>query len=197
MRTSFCSRMHATLCDVLLISWYSIVSGLTWCAWKKLPLEKFRADFCGAWHDFGRFKSHQSCLAIKRPASGLDKSISHSALHRRVACSRFHLLSSNLPSSSLICHEIWTHRWRVPVINGNYETECKNYRNPLGCTTFLKDLGFKRENKFWSLCWKGVGGNFDSAVVSPINMRARRRHDFLYALHCIITICNTSQYQSE
>ena len=47
------------------------------------PSQKFRADFCGAWHDFGRFNSHQSCLAIKRPASGLlDKSISHSALHR-------------------------------------------------------------------------------------------------------------------
>ena len=132
---------NATLWRAVLISWYSIVSRLTWSSWKRPPLEKFRADFCGAWHDFGRFNSHQSCLAIKRPASrGLDKSISHSALHQaaflhcvlhRASC-LYNLLSKNLPSSFLICHEIWTPRWRVPLINGNYETEWLS----LGCKTF-------------------------------------------------------------
>ena len=38
---------------------------------QKMPSpEKISADFCVAWHDFGRFKSHQSCRAINTGCIG-------------------------------------------------------------------------------------------------------------------------------
>ena len=133
MRTSFCSsRMQ--LGDVP-------------CRLSDIPLS---LDWRGApekgrlWKNFGRiFAAHDMILD---DSTRINLVLQSKGLHRGAWISPFltrpctelfcfsplclalgclyNLLADNLPSSFLICHEIWTPRWRVPLINGNYEMEC-------------------------------------------------------------------------
>ena len=159
---------------LLLITWYSIVDWLTCCTWKRLCSENLGRFFAA--HDMifdDRSNSHQSCRAIKRPASGLDKSISHShccrsfVKHPSIFLSRLPWNLNPLLKSSSNQWKLWEGMQKKEISLG-----CKKH---LPFEVCLTNMMTSYEKFFLAF----------SAVVSPIIMSKKNTR---------LPPCITSQY---
>ena len=153
---------------LLLITWYSIVDWLTCCTWKRLCSENLGRFFPA--HDMildDRSNSHQSCRAIKRPASGLDKSISHShccrsfVTHPSIFLSRLPWNLNPLLKSSSNQWKLWEGMQKKEISLG-----CKN----ICLLRFASQTWWLAMKSFFFLPW------------FPQLSWAWRIHDFLHAL---------------